>query len=214
MEITLIDGQSFDFYQSDAIEDSLRNFENEISQSKLNIESLKKSGYRISILYLHEKNRLLHVDEFNREFFELTSINPIERHGYIEVLLIASVISEVLKEQNICRHRKYRIANVLSSYIGLAKGIRSILESEAPRLIKQQLALAKRNLAQEGANSRHKESHACKAEVFKWADENMHMQESMDDAAQVIATELVPYKFRTVRQWLTEWKKLRAAGIA
>jgi hypothetical protein len=34
----------------------------------------------------------------------------------------------------------------------------------------------------------------------------------MDDAAFDIAGTFVDQKFRAVREWMTEWKKLRSAG--
>ena len=72
-------------------------------------------------------------------------------------------------------------------------------------------------MAKKGANARHKENRDNKADVFKWADKNMKAYKSMDAAALDIAEKLVPYKFRAVRKWLTEWKKLqklRSTGTA
>lgn len=72
-------------------------------------------------------------------------------------------------------------------------------------------------MAKKGANARHKENRDSKADVFKWADKNMKAYKSMDAAALAIADNLVPYKFRAVRKWLTEWKKLqklRSTGTA
>ena len=62
------------------------------------------------------------------------------------------------------------------------------------------------------AHKRHAESRARKHQVFLWCDENMNRFESMDDAAFDIAETFVPEKFRAVRDWLTEWKKLRSTG--
>lgn len=74
---------------------------------------------------------------------------------------------------------------------------------------KQQLSLAKK-----GAKARHKENHQTKNFVFTWLDKHMVEYKSMDDAARYISEKVVPMKFRTVRQWLTEWKKLRSASTA
>lgn len=62
------------------------------------------------------------------------------------------------------------------------------------------------------AKSRHAASRTDKKVVFKWCDENMSRFSSMDDAAIDIAESFVPQKFRAVRQWMTEWKRLRSAG--
>jgi hypothetical protein len=51
-----------------------------------------------------------------------------------------------------------------------------------------------------------------KADVFAWLDANMSKFESMDEAAGEIAGKLVPIKWRTARDWITAWKKERAAG--
>ena len=62
------------------------------------------------------------------------------------------------------------------------------------------------------AHKRHEESRARKQQVFHWCDENMNRFTSMDEAAFDIAETFVPQKFRTVREWMTEWRKLRPTG--
>ena len=62
-----------------------------------------------------------------------------------------------------------------------------------------------------GAAAKNAENRAMKNDVFAWLDKNMTNQ-SMDSAALDIAGKIVPMKFRTVRDWITEWKKLRSAG--
>jgi len=64
------------------------------------------------------------------------------------------------------------------------------------------------------ATKRHEKNHHAMEKVFIWCDANMSRFRSMDDAAFDIAETFVPQKFRTVRQWMTEWKKVRAAGSA
>jgi len=66
--------------------------------------------------------------------------------------------------------------------------------------------------ARSAANARHVDTRAMKKLVFEWCDENMSRFSSMDDAALDIAETFVPQKFRTVRDWMTYWKKLRSAG--
>lgn len=66
--------------------------------------------------------------------------------------------------------------------------------------------------SRKAAAVRHAGSRMAKQKVFTWCDENMHRFTSMDDAAGDIAETFVPQKFRAVREWMTEWKKLRSAG--
>ena len=61
------------------------------------------------------------------------------------------------------------------------------------------------------ALKRHSENQAMKAEVFVWLDSNMANFKSMDAAAQA-AIKQQPIAFRTARDWVGEWKKVRSAG--
>lgn len=79
----------------------------------------------------------------------------------------------------------------------------------------QSVKAARSMMAKSGAAMRHAENHAMKAMVFDWLDANFTPgTRSMDDVAQELAGRIVPAKFRTVRDWLTEWKKLRSTGTA
>jgi hypothetical protein len=66
-------------------------------------------------------------------------------------------------------------------------------------------------LARNAALARHSENHQMKREVFIWLDSNMKDMK-MDQAAAVIAGKIVPMTFRTVRDWVAEWKKQRSAS--
>ena len=61
------------------------------------------------------------------------------------------------------------------------------------------------------ALKRHAENHSMKEDVFVWLDANRKNYKSMDAAAQAI-TKQQPIAFRTAREWVGEWKKLRSAG--
>ncbi|MET3459787.1 hypothetical protein [Variovorax atrisoli] len=67
-------------------------------------------------------------------------------------------------------------------------------------------------LARLGAAAAHAENRAMKALVMTWCDSNMGQFKSMDAAAEAVAGKLVPVKFRTARQWIGDWRKLRSAG--
>ena len=61
------------------------------------------------------------------------------------------------------------------------------------------------------ANRKHKENHAMKADVFVWLDSNMCNFKSMDKAAEAVIRQQ-PIAFRTARDWVGDWKKLRRAS--
>jgi len=66
--------------------------------------------------------------------------------------------------------------------------------------------------AKAGANKAHIENRRMKAEVFEWLDANMQNFKSMDSAAETISQRIAPVKFRTARDWVAAWKKLRSAS--
>ena len=70
---------------------------------------------------------------------------------------------------------------------------------------------ARTALAKTGAQARHTETRNMKAEVFEWLVAHMVEFKSMDAAAQAIIKQQ-PIVFRTARDWVGEWKKLRSAG--
>ncbi len=73
---------------------------------------------------------------------------------------------------------------------------------------------ARAALAKTAASARHSENRAMKQQVFEWCDAHMAQAPSMDTAASRVAGVVVPVAWRTVRDWMTEWKKLRSAGTA
>lgn len=79
-------------------------------------------------------------------------------------------------------------------------------------LIEIAISDARSTRARMNAIKSHRENHSMKADVFKWLDENMSNFKSMDSAAEAIAGKIVVTKFRAVRKWVGEWKKLRAAS--
>jgi hypothetical protein len=82
----------------------------------------------------------------------------------------------------------------------------------ATELLEWSASKGKTDQAVRAALKRHVENHAMKADVFDWLDTNFVLgQKSMDDVAMLLAGKLVPAKFRAVRSWMTEWKKLRSA---
>ena len=72
-------------------------------------------------------------------------------------------------------------------------------------------AAQKTQSARSLANKKHKENHAMKADVFVWLDTNMCNFKSMDKAAEAVIRQQ-PIAFRTARDWVGDWKKLRYAS--
>lgn len=86
------------------------------------------------------------------------------------------------------------------------------LSQRAGVLTETTVNAAKSILGRIGADARHAENRAMKQEVFDWLDVNFSTQKSMDAAAEAIAGKVVPVSFRTARDWVGEWKKLRSTG--
>jgi hypothetical protein len=70
---------------------------------------------------------------------------------------------------------------------------------------------ARTALAKAAAQARHTETRNMKVDVFHWLDVHMTEFKSMDAAAQAIIKQQ-PVVFRTARDWVGDWKKLRSAG--
>ena len=91
------------------------------------------------------------------------------------------------------------------------EGARLEREETAPQNSEDVLTAARSALAKAAAQARHSENREMKAEVYVWLDANMASYKSMDAAAQSIIGQQ-PIVFRTARDWVGDWKKLRAAG--
>ena len=85
-------------------------------------------------------------------------------------------------------------------------------QSKLIQLLPKAFQAGKRTLAKAGVTARHQENRAIKQDVFAWLDTNMQNFKSMDSAAEAIAGKVAPVKFRTARDWVGEWKKLRSTG--
>lgn len=78
--------------------------------------------------------------------------------------------------------------------------------------IRSEQGLSRSGFARLGTDARHTENRAAKADVFRWLDTHGATFKSKDAVAEAIAGKVVPYKFRTVRDWVNDWEKLRSAG--
>lgn len=67
-------------------------------------------------------------------------------------------------------------------------------------------------MSQAGTDRAHKTNRENKAKVFVWLDANRAKYKSMDSTADAIAGKVVHVSWRTAREWIGEWKKIRSAG--
>ena len=75
-----------------------------------------------------------------------------------------------------------------------------------------QQEVASTTFSARGLDKRHAENRQMKATVLAWCDQNMANYKSLDKAAEAIAGKQVPMSFRTVRSWISEWKKMRSTA--
>ena len=69
-----------------------------------------------------------------------------------------------------------------------------------------------KDFAKRGAVARHAEHRAMKVDAFKWLDENMVNFKSMSSAAETLSRKIVPMKYVTTQNWVSQWTKLRSTG--
>ena len=134
---------------------------------------------------------------------ERSMIVETEHKELVEKLnQIHAIAHDLSLESDIPAHVKRNIANM---YLEVAMEPASLTFISGMNVSKQLHATA-------NAHKSHAEHHAMKAEVFLWCDANMAGFRSMDAAAEAIAGKIVPIKFRTARDWIGEWRKLRSAS--
>lgn len=64
-----------------------------------------------------------------------------------------------------------------------------------------------------GSDARQKENRAIRKEVFDWCDLKMQEYDSMNKAASALhEANLVPVEQKTLRTWMTQWKRERSAS--
>lgn len=216
---------------SEESKDAIEKFEECVLLSGTNIEDVIEIGRNVlNAIILEDSNDEEFNEFFDGQYYNLSGNNINTHPKILDQLIIGALYSESLKINDyIGIHSEIQLISNLSKCTGYIHGALDILRmnSFASNYISSEIEIdltseliskykkeVIKSLATKGAASRHKEARSCKEDVFRWADENMKAHRSLDAAALAIADQLVPYKFRTVRQWLTEWKKLRSAGTA
>ena len=92
------------------------------------------------------------------------------------------------------------LLNLQTQIHQMAKATDDLAETKA----KQRVSDA----ATKAAKKRHAESRSIKNDVLAWYAEHMHEYPSMEAAAgAVVEKKLVPMKFRTIRNWIAEYRK-------
>jgi hypothetical protein len=94
-------------------------------------------------------------------------------------------------------------AACLGEYLNRLQALR--LEANA------QFADERSRQARQAAHERHRENRDMKRHVWLWCDSNLSGFRSTDAAAEAIAGKIVPVRFRTVRSWISEYKRRHTA---
>ena len=92
-------------------------------------------------------------------------------------------------------------------WLGILQGIISGRSLERGATASTMSALGKM-----GADASHIENRAMKKTVFEWCEQNMHRFPSVEGATRETVNKLVPVTYRTLRDWIAEWNKLRAGA--
>ena len=125
------------------------------------------------------------------------------------VLAVVPLIPAAMCVQAFKAHTRGEIS-IAWSYVVDAESWWGTLSRGDVAIEARRMALS--NKARAAATVRHRENRSMKSDVFNWLDTNMINFKSMDAAAEEIAGKIAPIVFRTARDWVTEWKKLRSAS--
>jgi hypothetical protein len=145
---------------------------------------------------------------FKRWYEFITNMDVLKRCAVRLGLPLAIVTERVYKELSPPNWETLFWMYAFLETLGDSVRAQTVLESR----IKEAGERAISTMAKKGSDERHGPNRESKQKVFAWCDENMGRFKSMDDAAWDIAETFVPQKFRAVREWMTEWKKLRSTG--
>jgi hypothetical protein len=168
----------------------------------------KHRPYTPSEFFALNGNKKINFDDYQRE---------LEKHGfdvqYLHTLTKKSIDGYAKHRKNNASKAKIFFDLIQTEFLLTQEQIHEYVDEfsiyEILELAINHIAITKARLA---AHKSHKEDAASKKDVFDWLDKNFNKSKSMDDFALELAGRLVPHKFRAVRNWITERKKLRSAS--
>ncbi len=137
-------------------------------------------------------------------------LSSLATEKYPEIL---STYGEMTREQLL------RVISILKAHFEIQAGIFIETDEALGQLWRAVPAIRRLNTyAQASVKGKksHKVDRDSKKEAFAWCDEHHHLYpRNMDGMATALAEQMAPYKWRTVRDWITDWakeRKLRSAG--
>ncbi|GHC96680.1 hypothetical protein GCM10007320_50850 [Pseudorhodoferax aquiterrae] len=143
----------------------------------------------------------------NAKEWQGKKMTQAEHEGVVKITLVTVICAYCIQA-----FREKKNSPAAWSYVADANRWLGVLQGLMTRVGGGRKALLASDVGRMGAASAHAENRAMKAVVHEWCDANMANYKSMDAAATDVAGKLVPVVFRTARDWIGEWKKLRSAG--
>ncbi|OJA74943.1 hypothetical protein BGV67_04500 [Burkholderia ubonensis] len=100
-------------------------------------------------------------------------------------------------------------AQHLADFAATAQEGQKRLKKNAIELVKAAYAEGRKKTARAGGAAKNAENVAMKVDVFRWLDRHLSEFKTLDDAADaILQAKLVPVGWRTIRSYITEYKKL------
>lgn len=193
------------------IRDCIDSFEKELINIGLKNNFITESWIKDKYLYYTESKEN-YFEIFNQELEKLKIILPDLGIQHLRSLIVNAINSALLK------YFPHTISDINNSFFLAQCILIATHDSVAYRKNYSRFSpppdiRRKNKFAQKGAAAKNKENEAMKADVFKWMDANKQRYKSLNDAAKAIVEneKLVYMKEGTVRKWLTEWNKSKAA---
>lgn len=144
-------------------------------------------------------------EDFEKELDEWEFVPPdIQPLGLIQAVLICTAYAcQGMRAQKADdMHLAWNYTTKCKYWLGIVLGAWSIRKDNS----------VQGSFARLGAQARHSENRAIKSEVMAWLDANKTLALNGEETASEIAGKIAPIKWRTAREYITEWKKLRSAG--
>jgi hypothetical protein len=115
----------------------------------------------------------------------------------------------------ICWAERQSDCNALARADGRSVADKADVDRQLHQRVQEAVKKQRSSMARNGTDALHRENRQMKDMVWRWCDEHMTDYPSMDRAAEALTHEikLVPMRLRTVREWMTQWRRQqRSAG--